>query len=142
MSRIIYFVVNLIIKLHNKFLSLNDTYGLALTDKQLHFLIIGAIGFVLLVFMQPLFRYISKHFGLLIITFSYVFTIILVVSFAIEIGQAYTGTGTMDFYDVASGILGFLVFSAIYLILYIIYKKVKEEINKNKVKKDNEDAQQ
>ena len=128
MSRIIYFIVNLIIKLHNKFLSINDNSGLALSDKQLHFIIIGLFGFGLLVVVQPLFRWISKHYGLLFITFSYVLTIVLVVSFAIEIGQAYTGTGTMDFYDVASGILGFFVAFAVYLILYTIFNHFKRPV--------------
>ena len=125
MGRIIYFIVNLIVKLHSKFMRINDSSGLGLSDKQLHFVIIGLFGFFLLVFIQPLFRWISKHYGVLFITFSYVFTIVLVVSFAIEIGQAYTGTGAMDFYDVASGILGFFVAFAVYLILYIIFNHFK-----------------
>ncbi|MBO7676302.1 MAG: hypothetical protein J6S49_02135 [Erysipelotrichaceae bacterium] len=125
MGRIIYFVVNLITKLHDKFLGINDNSGLGLTDKQLHFIIIGLFGFALLVVIQPLFRWISKHYGLLFITFSYVFTIVLVVSFAIEIGQAYTGTGAMDFYDIASGLLGFFVAFAVYLIGYIIFHHFK-----------------
>lgn len=128
MGRIIAFIVNLIVKLHDKFLSINDNSGLALSDKQLHFIIIGLFGFALLVVIQPLFRWISKHYGLLFITFSYVFTIVLVVSFAIEIGQAYTGTGAMDFYDVASGILGFFVAFAVYLILYIIFNHFKRPV--------------
>ena len=128
MGRIIAFIVNLLVKLHDKFLSINDNSGLALSDKQLHFIIIGLFGFALLVVIQPLFRWISKHYGLLFITFSYVFTIVLVVSFAIEIGQAYTGTGAMDFYDVASGILGFFVAFAVYLILYIIFNHFKRPV--------------
>ena len=126
MSRIIFFIVNLITKLHAKFLSLNDTYGLSLTDKQLHFIIIGVFGFCMLLVIQPIFSYISKHYGLLFISFSYVFTIVIVVSFAIEIGQAYTGSGTMDFYDIASGLLGFFVFFGIYLIGYLIYKGIQK----------------
>jgi hypothetical protein len=126
MSRIIFFIVNLITKLHAKFLSLNDIFGLSLTDKQLHFIIIGVFGFCMLLVIQPIFSYISKHYGLLFISFSYVFTIVIVVSFAIEIGQAYTGTGTMDFYDIASGLLGFFVFFGIYLIGYLIYKGIKK----------------
>ena len=104
MSRIIYLFVTLITKLHNKFLSLNDSSGLALTDKQLHFLIIGIFGFVMLALIQPLFTWLVKHDYLLVITFIYVFTVVVVISFGIEIGQAYTGDGTMDFYDIASAI--------------------------------------
>lgn len=121
MYRIIYFFINLVTKLHNKFLSINDNRGLALTDKQLHFLIIGIFGFCLLFLIQPIFEWIAKKGGTIIISFLYVFTIVIVISFAIEIGQAYTGTGMMDFYDIASGLLGFFVFFAIYLIIYLIF---------------------
>ena len=121
MSRIIYLFIKIITKLHSKLLSINDNSGLALSDKQLHFIIIGLFGFCLLLVIQPLFRWISKHYGLLFITFAYVFTIVIVVSFAIEIGQGITGTGDMDFYDIASGILGFFVAFAVYLIGYIIF---------------------
>ena len=126
MTRIIYLFITFINKLHNKLFYYNDYKGLNLTDKQLHFIIIGLFGFCLLAFIQPLFAWISKHFGLLFITFSYVFTIVLMLSFAIEIGQAYSGSGTMDFYDIASGILGFFTAFAIYLIIYIVYKSIKK----------------
>ena len=126
MTRIIYLFITFINKLHNKLFYYNDYKGLNLTDKQLHFIVIGLFGFCLLAFIQPLFAWISKHFGLLFITFSYVFTIVLMLSFAIEVGQAYSGSGTMDFYDIASGILGFFTAFAIYLIIYIVVKSVKK----------------
>lgn len=126
MTRIIYLFITFINKLHNKLFYYNDYKGLNLTDKQLHFIVIGLFGFCLLAFIQPLFAWISKHFGLLFITFSYVFTIVLMLSFAIEVGQAYSGSGTMDFYDIASGILGFFTAFAIYLIIYIVYKSIKK----------------
>ena len=131
MSSIIYFLVTLITKLHNKFLSINDNSGLFLSDKQLHFLIIGIFGFGMIFVIEPIFEWLVKKDATILITFSYVFTVILVITFAIEIGQGFAGTGTMDFYDIASGILGFLVFFAIYIILYIIYKSIKKAIIKN-----------
>ena len=131
MYRIIYYFITLITKLHDKFLSINDNRGLDLSDKQLHFLIIGFFGFCMLVAIEPIFRWLIRHHAQVLITFLYVFTIVLVVSFAIEIGQAYSGNGAMDFYDIASGILGFLAFFAVYLILYIFFgwisKAVKRE---------------
>ena len=131
MSRIIYLFITIITKLHAKLLSLNDNYGLLLTDKQLHFLVIGLFGFGMLVVIQPIFRWLEKHDATLIVTFIYVFTVVMVVSLAIEVGQAYTGTGDMDFYDVASGLLGFFVFFGIYLIIYLIYERIKENDNEN-----------
>ena len=132
MSRIIYWIVTLITKLHAKFLSINDGSGYFLTDKQLHFLIIGIFGFGMMFLIQPIVEWLAKKQATLVVTFIYVFTVVIVVSFAIEIGQAYSGTGTMDFYDIASGILGFFVFFAIYMIVYILYKSIKNRV----VKKD------
>ena len=44
MHRLIYYFIQLIIRLHNKFLSINDNHQLDLTDKQLHFLVVGIFG--------------------------------------------------------------------------------------------------
>jgi hypothetical protein len=82
----------------------------------------------MLMVIQPIFKWLSKHHAELMITFMYVFTIVVVVSFAIEIGQAWSGTGDMDFYDIASGILGFFVFFGIYLIGYIIYMGIRRSL--------------
>jgi len=131
MYRILYFLINLFTRLHAKFLSINDHSGLALSDKQLHFLIIGFFGFCMLVVIQPIFEWLAKHKGTVLITFFYVFTVVTVVSFSIEVGQMYTGTGTMDLYDVASGLLGFLVFFAAYIILYLLYKGIRNAVKKS-----------
>jgi hypothetical protein len=131
MYRIIYYFITLITRLHAKVLSINDNHGLDLTDKQLHFLIIGIFGFAMLLVIQPVFKWLVKHHAELMITFLYVFTIVVVISFAIEIGQAYSGTGDMDFYDIASGILGFFVFFGIYLIGYLAFNGVKNSISKS-----------
>ncbi|MBQ1322458.1 MAG: hypothetical protein IJ136_02170 [Erysipelotrichaceae bacterium] len=131
MYRIIYYFITLITRLHAKVLSINDNHGLDLTDKQLHFLIIGIFGFAMLLVIQPVFKWLIKHHAELMITFLYVFTIVVVISFAIEIGQAYSGTGDMDFYDIASGILGFFVFFGIYLIGYLAFNGVRNSISKS-----------
>ena len=131
MYRIIYYFITLITRLHAKVLSINDNHGLDLTDKQLHFLIIGIFGFAMLLVIQPVFKWLIKHHAELMITFLYVFTIVVLISFAIEIGQAYSGTGDMDFYDIASGILGFFVFFGIYLIGYLAFNGVRNSISKS-----------
>ena len=134
MTRLIYLLIEIISKFHTKIMSINDSHGIGLTDKQLHFLVIGAIGFAMLLVIQPLFEWFAKKDGVLFISFAYVFTVIMVITFAIEIGQGYAGTGDMDFKDILSGILGFFVFFGIYLICYIAYKKYKESKTE---KKDN-----
>ena len=129
MSRIINLFILFISKTHSKILTLNDIYGLSITDKWLHFLIIGIFGFCMLAVVQPVFKWLEKNDAIVFISFIYVFTVVLVVTFAIEIGQAYSGTGDMDKYDIASGIAGFFVFFGLYLILYYIYKLKNSDIN-------------
>ena len=45
MSQLIYLMIKVVSKFHTKLLTINDNSGLALSDKQLHFLIIGILGF-------------------------------------------------------------------------------------------------
>ena len=135
MGRIINLFILFISKSHSKLLALNDTYGWALSDKWLHFIVIGVFGFCMLMVIQPIFKWLANHDGTVLITFIYVFTVVLVVTFAIEIGQAYSGTGDMDKYDIASGIAGFFVFFGIYLIIYLIRSGLKNT-NKSDQKDD------
>ena len=130
MARLINFIVVLIAKFHTKILTLNDTFGLALSDKWLHFLVIGTIGFIMLLVVQPIIKWLATHEGTLLITFVYVFTLILVLTFAIEIGRWYSNTGDVDFYDIASGVAGFFVFFGIYLVGYLFYKNYKDKDKK------------
>ena len=141
MGRIINLFVVLMAKFHDKILSI---FGGTLSDKWLHFLFIGLIGFAMLMIVQPLFKWLASHDGTILITFIYVFTLILVLTFAIEIGQWYSHTGDMDFYDIASGVAGFFVFFGIYLVFYLVYRNIKDkdensgdsrEIDEKKTKK-------
>jgi glycopeptide antibiotics resistance protein len=43
-----------------------------------------------------------------------------VVTFAIEIGQGFTHTGTMDFADIVSGLTGFMVLFIIFAVVRAI----------------------
>lgn len=124
MGRIINLFVVLMAKFHDKILSI---FGGTLSDKWLHFLFIGLIGFAMLMIVQPLFKWLASHDGTILITFIYVFTLILVLTFAIEIGQWYSHTGDMDFYDIASGVAGFFVFFGIYLVFYLVYRNIKDK---------------
>lgn len=116
MKEFLYFIVEIIAKIHNKILTINDKYENILDDKQLHFLVIGAVGMILLFIIYPLFKWLSKN-HVLIIAWIYVFTVIIVLTFAIEIGQKVTGTGNMEFADIASGIIGFMVMFIIFTII-------------------------
>jgi glycopeptide antibiotics resistance protein len=76
----------------------------------------GLLGMGLLFVVYPLFLALSKK-HILIIAWIYVITILIVVSFAIEIGQGYTGTGNMDLDDIISGLAGFMLLFVIFAVI-------------------------
>ena len=107
MKRFLYAIVEIIARIHSRLLELNDAYEYNFTDKELHFLIIGALGMAMI----------------------FVFTLIIVITFAIEIGQRVTNTGAMEFADIMFGVLGFismfLVFSVFRGIYHLILKLIR-----------------
>ena len=117
MRDFIYRVINLITAAHTYILSLNDKNELFLDDKQLHFLVIGALGMLLVLLIHPLFLSLSKSGHTMVITWLYVFTVILVLTFAIEIGQGYSGNGNMEAADIVSGIQGFLLMFFVFIVI-------------------------
>ena len=116
MKELLYWIVEWIAKIHSHILRLNDAYEYNFTDKELHFLVIGNIGMLILVIIYPLFKILSEN-HILAIAFIYVFTVIVVITFAIEIGQKLSGTGTMDFADIVFGLAGFLLMFAIFAVI-------------------------
>lgn len=117
MKDFLYWIVGLFYKAHEAILSLNDSYETKLTDKELHFIVIGIIGMILIFVVYPLFKWLAKKHHVMVIAWLYVFTVIIVITFAIEIGQGATGTGTMDFADIMFGVLGFLAFFAVFAVI-------------------------
>lgn len=103
--------------MHEDIIGINDNGQYNLTDKQLHFWVIGLFGMALILVLQPIFKGLAENDLTLIITWIYVFTVVLVITFAIELGQWYTGSGVMESEDVFYGITGFLVMFVIYAII-------------------------
>jgi len=66
------------------------------------------------------------------ITFFYVFTVIIVITFAIEIGQGVLGTGSMEQGDITYGIIGFLFFFAIFAVIRLIVHGIIKLRNRSK----------
>lgn len=116
LRRLLYFIVNQIARIHEIIISLNNRFEGILSDKLLHFLVIGVLGMLLLFLIHPLFRYLAGKNRVMVITWIYVFTLILVITFAIEIGQRLTNTGSMEFADIVFGIGGFIVMFAVYAV--------------------------
>lgn len=128
MTGFLYWVVEQIAKIHRYLLTLNDSFEYVFTDKELHFIVIGFLGMGMLFVVYPIFKALSKK-HVMVIAWIYVFTVILVITFAIEIGQKVTNTGAMEFADIVFGVVGFLfmfiVFSVIRGIYHLIYDYIK-----------------
>lgn len=108
MTSFLYMVVGLIAKAHTFILGINDRYEYQFTDKELHFLVIGLLGIALIFAIYPIFKLLAKGDHIMTITAIYVFTLIVVITFAIEIGQKVTNTGNMEFSDILFGVTGFV----------------------------------
>ena len=103
---------------------LNETFNIY-DDKKLHFIVIGIFGILMFLVLKPLFNYLSKNDLVISITFIYVITLLIVISFAIEIGQYITGSGAMDLKDIGAGLFGFLCIFLFYVSVYYTYKYFK-----------------
>ncbi|WP_421380857.1 hypothetical protein ACOJQI_18765 [Bacillus salacetis] len=99
----------------------NDLLGLNLSDKDLHFWIMGFIGIGAFFVVFFITKWLSKlPFGITMISFLYTMTFMFVLVFAIEIQQAITNRGNMEFADAVIGLWGFLVLFMIYAALGLL----------------------
>ena len=138
MKEFLYRIVEWIAECHNYLLKLNDAYEYHFTDKELHFLVIGCIGMMILLVAYPVFRILAKHKMYLTITGIYTFTVVVVLTFAIEIGQKISKTGTMEFADIMSGVIGFLMMFALVAVIKGIYHIIRYFVIRAKQKKTKE----
>lgn len=126
LTRFLYAVVEMFAQVHSRILSINDAYEYNFSDKELHFLVIGLLGMALIFVVYPVFKLLAATGHVMVISWIYVFTLIIVVTFAIEIGQRVTGTGTMEFADIMFGVVGFLFMFLIFSLIRGIYHGILE----------------
>ena len=124
MKELLYWIVEWIAKIHSHILRLNDAYEYNFTDKELHFLVIGMMGMGFIFVVYPVFKWLAKHEHVMVIAWIYVLTLIIVITFAIEIGQKVTNTGNMEFADIMFGVIGFIVMFFIFCVIREIYKAI------------------
>lgn len=132
MKELLYWIVECIAKIHGYILRLNDAYEYNFTDKELHFLVIGLMGMGFIFIIYPIFKWLAKHDHVMVIAWIYVFTLIIVITFAIEIGQKVTNTGNMEFADIMMGVIGFVVMFLIFAIIREVYKAIRSLIRGSK----------
>ena len=75
MESFLYFIVSLIAKIHNLILTLNDQSSYVFTDKDLHFIVIGVLGLLLIIIIHPIFKWLSNTGHIMYVSFFYVLTV-------------------------------------------------------------------
>lgn len=128
-KRITDILINIIYRAHSYLLTLNDSYETYLSDKELHFLIIGIMGVLMLMVFYPLFKWLTKKHLEILISWFYVFTILVVITFAIEIAQWYSNSGVMEFRDIVAGIAGYFLMSFVFIVIVRIVELIKKSHN-------------
>ncbi len=131
LKRLLYQIVEWIAYLHDVILRMNDSFENSLSDKELHFWIIGILGMAMIFVVYPVFKWLAKHDLIMVIAWIYVFTMILVLTFAIEIGQKITNTGNMEFIDIVSGVIGFILMFMVFVLVREGYHWIKDWVNRN-----------
>ena len=81
---------------------------------------------MLMIFVvYPLFKWLAGKKHVMMIAWIYVFTLIIVITFAIEIGQKISNTGNMEFADIMFGVMGFIVMFAVFAVIRGIYHGIR-----------------
>ena len=126
LKQLLYGIVGIIARFHEELLKLNKRFDLSLTDKQLHFLVIGLLGMGIFFVVHPVFRALARRGHEIVISWMYTFTLIVVITFAIEIGQKITHTGSMEFADIVFGVVGFLLMFAVFAVIRGIFLWIRD----------------
>lgn len=127
MKEMLYSLVGYIAKIHDSIMHLNDAFEAQLSDKELHFLIIGALGILLFLIIHLIFKRLAK-WSVAAISWVYTITLLVVITFGIEIGQGYTKTGAMEFADILYGLWGFVIFYAIFWIIKTVLSLIIDKL--------------
>ena len=128
---LIYIFTTWVARIHDHLLRINDAGGWYFDDKQLHFITFGVSGMLLIFILYPLFKMLANRGHTMVITWLYVFTLIIVIAFAVEIGQWYTGTGAMESEDIAYGIAGLLVMFIIFALIRGLYNGIRAMVERD-----------
>ena len=119
----------LIARIHDHISALMYSLIPGIDDKFLHFMIIGLMGLLAVLVTYPIFKALANRKLYFAITFIYVFSLLTGLTLAIEIGQKITGTGNMEFADIAAGLLGFLLMFAVLVIVIYLVRYIRVRIS-------------
>lgn len=130
MKGLVLWLASLVNEVHDQ---ITLRFGIQMTDKELHFWVIGLVGILFFLLTYLMFKWIDRFkFKTTILAFIYTFTMMIVLVFAIEIQQAITNRGNMEFTDAVMGLWGFVVFFFIYSIVAGIMYGLVQLLKKRK----------
>lgn len=124
MAELLKFFVDILSRIHDKVMSLNDGWELGFSDKQLHFLCVGLAGIGVFFAVQIAFKWLAKR-SVTAISLIYTATLVVVATFAVEIGQKVSGTGDMEAADIYYGVWGFVAAFGVYLVIKLVIRAIK-----------------
>lgn len=124
MKDTLYWFVYRLADIHEWIMRLNDGMEPGFTDKELHFLVIGVAGMMLYALVHPLVRWLARRRLEWVISLVYTLTVVVVITFGIEVGQQITNTGTMEFADIVYGLAGFLAIFAVYRVIVTVIRAI------------------
>ena len=130
MKDFLYWIVYRLADIHTWIMQLNNSLEPGFSDKELHFLVVGVVGMALFLVVHPIVKFLTRRGWEMAVSWLYTMTLILVLTFGIEIGQKITSTGTMDFADIVFGVGGFLAGFAIYFLLALECKRGRKMMYK------------
>ena len=130
MKDFLYWIVYRLADIHTWIMQLNNSLEPGFSDKELHFLVVGVVGMALFLVVHPSVKFLTRRGWEMAVSWLYTMTLILVLTFGIEIGQKITSTGTMDFADIVFGVGGFLAGFAIYFLLALLWKLLRRLFRK------------
>jgi hypothetical protein len=117
--------------IHDSIAAAARQMGVNVTDKMLHFVIIGIIGMVIYIITDIIFKRLDK-INVSVISFVYTLTVLIVIVVSIEIEQKITGRGNMEFKDIEAGLWGFFAFFALYAVIMIFIYLIKKGLKGRK----------
>ena len=121
----LYELIVCIAQMHDRLWALNKMQNAPFDDKQMHFIVTAASGLLLFLLILPVFHFLTKHGRAGIMAWLLAFMTVLFVTFAIEVGQNVTGTGSLELGDIVYSVVGFLAVSALVWVLYLLYRFIR-----------------
>lgn len=119
METVLIMVSRIINFLHDFIVRMMRQSGTTITDKELHFWVIGLIGMIIFFSSYAAFKYLQR-WGIGSVSFVFTGIIVTILAVGIEVEQYITGRGSMEAFDVLAGVAGFLALFLVYCLILLI----------------------